>query len=155
MFADQLGDALRGEAPIHPEAQIGRQFLHASGDGRFEPDIDLLLVAQVDDVARQRLAIAVEAGKVSGHFIHRLLRGREADAGRALSRDVIEACQGERQVCASFVLNQVMDLVDDDRFDGAEEGAASRRREHDVEGFRRRVEDVRRVVVDVVALFTS
>ena len=154
VFADQLGNALGGEAPIDLESQIGRLFRRALRDGWFEPDIDLLLVTQVDDVAGQRLAVAVEAGQVHGHFIHRLLCGGQADAGWALLRHMVESSQRKREMGASFVLDQMMDLINDHRFDGAEEGTAARRREHDVERFRRRVENVRRVVVDVVALFT-
>ena len=77
-------------------------------------------------------------------------RGQPDALGGAL-QEVIEALQGQGQVGAALGTGEGVDLVDDDGLHGAQRGAHGAG-EHEVEGLRRRNEDVRRAGGQAAAL---
>ena len=95
---------------------------------------------------------AVGADEEAGGVFDGLDGGGEADAGRALFADVVEAGEGEGEVAAALVAEEGVDLVDDDGLDGAEDLAAAFGGEHEVEGFGGGDEDVRGRLDDRLAL---
>ena len=77
-------------------------------------------------------------------------RGQPYALGGAL-QEVVEALQGQGQVGAALGAGEGVDLVDDDGLHGAQRGAHGAG-EHEVEGLRRRDEDVRRAGGQAAAL---
>ena len=68
--------------------------------------------------------------------------GRQPDALRWAGQEVIKAIQGQRQVGAALLPGDGVDLIDDDGLHRLQ-GAAHLAGEHEVEGLRRRDEDIR------------
>ena len=75
----------------------------------------------------------------------------QADALSGTLQEVIEPLQTQRQVGAALAGGEGVDLVDDDGLDAAQ-GLAHSGREHEVEGFGRRDEDVGRAGAQTAAL---
>src|SRR5574341_2059223 len=94
----------------------------------------------------------VGADEEAGGVLDGLDRGGEADAGRALSADVVEAGETEGEVAATLVSEKGVNFVDDDGLDGAEDFAAAFGGEHEVEGLGGGDEEVGRVLHDLLAL---
>ncbi len=84
------------------------------------------------------------ADEEGGDLFDGALRGAEADAGGPLLADVVEAGEGEREVAATLVAREGVNLVDDDGADVAQGLAGAGGGEHEVERLRRRDHDVRR-----------
>ena len=98
----------------------------------------------VDDRDRTGVRVEVVASQEPCDLIERALGRRQPDAlGRRVG-ERFESFEGQGEVRSSLGGRQRVDLVDDHRGD-APKGLAGRRREHEVERFGRRDEDVGRV----------
>ena len=120
--------------------------------GRLDPELQLALVAQIENLAIARLAVFVQAGQKRRDLVHRLLRRRKPDARRAPLGDAIQSRQRERQVAAPLVAHHRVDFVHDHRFDRAQRLAAALGGEHEVERLGRGDQDVRRALDDGLPL---
>jgi hypothetical protein len=74
-------------------------------------------------------------------LVERSLRRRERHPLERRVDEFLEPLEGEHQVRAALRGGHRVDLVDDDGLDAAER-LARRRRQHQIEGFRRRDQDV-------------
>ena len=92
------------------------------------------------------------AGKKMRNLLDGFLRGREADTSGAISQQV-KPLQRYRQMCAALVVGDGMNLVNDYRFNMAQNGAATVRREQDVQRLGRGHQDVRRTLQHLAPLF--
>ena len=143
MLLDQRGEPVVDVAPLLARAdrlEIGRRYL--------DRDIEVTLVAGVDDRAVRRFAPNQETSRL----LDRSDRGGEADARRPLSADVIESREREREVAAPLVADQGVDLVHDHRLRAAQHLTASLSGEHQIERLRRRDEDMGRPPHDLLSL---
>src|SRR5690606_2359887 len=122
-------------------------------DGHLDRQLEALLVARVDDRDRPRpwgLPARVEAPEQARDLVERALRRAQADALEgarrrlALATQRLEALEREEEVRAALAVDHRVDLVDDDRLDGAQRLAALRG-EQEVERLRGRDEDVWRM----------
>jgi hypothetical protein len=109
------------------------------GARQLDREVEVAPVADVDDAARP-LGARQEARGV----LDRVHGGREADALRAARGERVEPRERERQVAPALVAHEGVHLVDDDRAHVAQQLARPGGRQHQVEGFRRRDEHVRR-----------
>ena len=82
------------------------------------------------------------APQVGGHRRQRPLRGRQADALRGHGGQCLQSLQRQRQVRATLGRRKGMDLIDDDPAHAAKR-LARLRGQDEIEGFRRRHQDVR------------
>ena len=105
-------------------------------------------MADVDD---DRIASAATREKV-GHFLYWFLRCRKSDARGRVVRESFQPFQRKRQVCTTFIVRDGMDLIDDYRFDIAQDGSASLGGKQDVERFRSGYQNVRRPLQHCPAL---
>ena len=174
LFADPLGEPMRhplGQRPRVDEDQrravlfdqLAQTIVDAvpevvRGDrgerhiGRFDPELQLALVAQIENLAIARRAVLVQTGQERRDLVHRLLRRRKPDAGRAPLGDAIQPRQRERQVAAPLVAHHRVDFVHDHRFDGAQRLTAALGGEHQIERLGRDDQDVRRALDDRLPL---
>ena len=135
-----------GESPVHAGAPVrgGRHPGHVDdGHGHGHLRCRAPVVGDDGDGAGS----AEEAGDL-------LARGDGRGQADALGRpfeEVVEALQGQRQVGAALGGGEGVDLIDDDGLDGAQRPPHGGG-EHEVEGFRRRDEDVRRAGAQTTAL---
>ena len=139
--ADQLGEAVVDVAPLlvgGDGLEVGRRHFDARSRSRWWPRSTM--VQSGSPSARRR----GRRRRGTGGVFDRLDGGGEADAGRALLADVVEAGEGEGEVAAALVAGEGVDLVDDDGADGAQDLAAALGGEHEVERLRRGDQDVRR-----------
>ena len=91
-------------------------------------------MARVDDRAiRPAVRIRTGADEQRRDDLDRLLRRRQAHAGRRYGADVGEPFEREAEVAPPLVPSQRVDLVHDDGLDGVERGAALRRGDEEVE----------------------
>ncbi len=143
MLQGQFRDAVVNLAPhfvAGDGAKLRRRNLHCQ--------VKLAAMADVD----HGWGGASRAGQKVRDLLDRLLRGRQADAGRPI-RQQVEPLQRERQVCAALVIGDGVDFVDDDGLDMAQDGAAAIRGEQNVERLGRGHQDVRRPLEHVAPLF--
>ena len=127
-------------------------------DRHLDGELKCLPAARVDDAHRSCPALA-EPSEEARDLIERALRRGETDAleagetflSQCGSDEALEPLQREREVGAALGRHQRVDLVDDDRLDVLQ-GRAGGRREHEVERFRRRDEDVGRRLAEAHAL---
>jgi len=103
-------------------------------------DIDLALVAAVDD----RAAGLLRADQEARHLLDRLLRRRQPDALQAPAAHVVEALERQREVRAAARLEHRVDLVDDHRARGRKHLAGALGGEEQVERLGRRDQDMGR-----------
>ena len=89
----------------------------------------------------RRLAIVLLATEEARDLFERALRRRQPDALRGRDGQLLQALERDREVRAALRRGHRVDLVDDDPPD-APERLARLRRQHQVEGLRRRDEDV-------------
>ena len=113
--------------------RLGRLLLRRQLDAQ----VQLLAHAGVDDA---HLAVASDEAP---DLLERPLRGRERDALRVVLAQIGESLERERQVSPSFGCCDCVHLVDDHGLDAGQQLARARR-EHQIEAFRRRDEDVGR-----------
>ena len=146
VLLDQLAQTVVDAVPEVVGGDRGERHI-----GRLHPELQLALMAEVQNLALQRTAVVVQAGQEGGDLVHRLLRGGEADAHRAPLGDAIEAGQRERQMAAALVAHHRVDFVDDHRLHGAQRFAAALGGEHQVERFGRGDQDVRGALDDRLA----
>ena len=111
VLAHQVGDAVDHVAHL-----LGRGHGLELALGQLERQVELPLVAGVDDGARRGGA---GAGQQVGHERDRPLRGRQAHPLGSGRTGVLDPFQRERQVRAALVAGHGVDLVDDDRVDAA------------------------------------
>ena len=83
-----------------------------------------------------------------GRVFDRVYGRGEADTKRALLAQRVEAGERQHQVAAALVAHQRVQLVDDHGAHVSQQRAAALGREHQVQRFRRRDQDVRRVTKD-------
>ena len=105
----------------------------------------------IDDRDRPGRAVVGVAAEEARDRLERALRRRQPDALRRLVGQGLEPLERERQVRPALGARERVDLVDDHGADGAQR-LARRRGEHQVEGFRRRDEDVGRVGEQLASL---
>src|SRR5262245_21015296 len=116
--------------------------------GRLNAQIERTAMAGVDDRA-MRTAIGREttgADQQARDFIDRLLRRREPDALQPAAGQRVETLHGKRQVRATLVGGDGVNLVDDQRRGIKQQRAAAFGGEQDVERLRGRDEDVWRAL---------
>ena len=89
------------------------------------------------------------AAEIPGHFLQRPLRCRQPDALRRLVREQLQPFERQRQVRAALRPRHRVDLVHDYGVHRSQH-LARPRSQHQVERFRRRDEDVRRVLANVL-----
>ncbi len=112
-------------------------------------------VAAINDAAFRR-AFAVDAATThqkASDFLDRPLRGRQTDALQPVPGKRFQALDREGQVRAALVVRHRMDLVHDQRLSRPQHGAPALARKEDVERFRRRDHDVRRLPLHAGAVF--
>ena len=126
VLADEVGDAVDHVAHL-----LGRRDRFELALGQLEPEVEVALVAGVDD-----LRGGARADEEPGHRLDRALRGGQPDALRRPLADRFEALEREREVRAALVACDGVDLVDDDGLDGAEELASLRAGDEQVERLR-------------------
>ena len=123
--------------------------------GQLDGEIAMPHMAGVDDRAGRRTgSVDALADEEAGDLLDRLLRRRQPDAhefaGRApvafgfAVNQGLQALERQRQVRAALVRSDGMDLVDDHGAGRCQHLAARRTGHQDVQGFRRRHDDVRR-----------
>src|SRR6185437_10096049 len=97
---------------------------------------------------------AMRAAEEAGYLVERTLRSRQADSLRTfrVGSELNEALHRDRQVRTTLGACDSVYLVQDYRACGREHSASPQRRQHDVERFRRRDEDVRRFADHALAL---
>ena len=128
------------------------------GVGQFDAEVEVALVAAVDDDAAGPTIVGAVLGgtlrpdEEARDLVDRALRGGQADAGRAFVGDVVEPGDAERHVAAPPVADEGVDLIDDEGADVSQGGAGLGRREHQVERLGGRDEDVGRVLGDRLSL---
>ena len=86
MLRDQLAEAVIDAVPQVVGGDRGERDV-----GRFDPELQLPLVAEVEHLAVEWLAVVVEPGEEGGDLVHRLLGGGEPDPHGPLLGDVVEA----------------------------------------------------------------
>ena len=105
----------RGDAVEHVAHLLGRRDRLELALGELEREVEVALVAGVDD-HRQRTV----ADQQPADGLDRPLGGRQADAVRAGVAQRLEPLEREREVRAALVARDRVDLVDDDRLDRAQ-----------------------------------
>ncbi len=105
----------------------------------------------VDDGDVARRARRRPAAEEAGDLGERALRGRQADALRRPSRDLLEPLQRDGEVGAALGGGEGVDLVDDDRLDVGER-VGGVRRQHQVEALGRRDQQVGRAAQQRLAV---
>ena len=111
VLADELGDAVEHVAHL-----LGRRDRLELAVGQLEREVEVALVAGVDDRGQRPVA-----HEQPGDGLDRPLRRRQPDAVRALLAQRLEPLEREREVRAALVAGDGVDLVDDDRLDRAEQ----------------------------------
>ncbi len=139
MGPDVFGD------PVDDLAELfGGGHRREFGPRKFDGDVQPPGVTAVDDGGRPSGA---DAGEKPGRLFDGPLGGREADPlGPGTGLEVFEALQGEGQVGTPLVPGQGVDLVHDHRLHLAERRPASGRGDQEIETFRRRHQEGRRVL---------
>src|SRR3990172_5350977 len=146
---DQLREFVVRVAPLFgggDSFQVGGRYADAQ--------IEVALVAGVDDhaVGSPVRGDMFAADEELGGVLDGLHGGGEADACRAGLADVVEARQGEGKMAPALVADKGVNLVDDDGANVTQDLAAALGSNHQVEGFRGRDEDMRRVPYDLLPL---
>ena len=115
--------------------------------GHLDSEVERALVAHVDDYRFGPGVMPVRVARQEPrYFVDRLLRRGEADAhGRAMG-EFIEPFKGERKMHAALVVRYRMNLVDDQRFHVAKNGAALLGGQQNVERLGCRYQNVRRAL---------
>ena len=134
VLADEIGDALDHVAHL-----FGRRDRFELALGQLEREVEVALVAGVDDLGR-----GPRPDEEARHGLDRALRGRQPDALRRPLADRFEALEREREVRAALVACDGVDLVDDDGLDGAEQVASLRAGDEQVERLGRGDDEARR-----------
>ena len=149
MLADQLRHPVIRVAPLRRRAdrfQVCRWHL--------DRQVQVALVAGIDDgavrlaIGRYGLAPHQEARRV----VERLDRRRQPDARSSTAADVVQPRQGQREMAAALVAHQRVDLVDDHGLHVAQDLAAPLCRQHQIERFGRRDQNVGRMLDDLLAV---
>ena len=141
------------EAAVDLGPDLVRHHRFERGIGDFDAKVARALVAGVDDRhVRRRPAARSGAGEKAGNGLNRVLRRREPDAQQPVAAEGGEALEREREMGAPLVRRQRMDLIDDHRPGRRQHLAARLRAQEDVERFRRRHHDVRRLAMHAGAL---
>ena len=130
----------------HAREDLAPRLRRADGlqrrSGQLQREVEFAPVPRVDDRAR-----AVGSDEQRRRVFDGLLRRGQSDAlqgAAVLPHESIEPLHREREVAATLVACERMDLVDDQRAHGRELFAAASRGEKQVERLWRRDEDVRR-----------
>ncbi len=123
VLSDERGDAVEDVAHL-----LGRRDRLELAVGELEREVEVALVAGVDD--HRQLAIADEQ---PADGLDRPLRGREPDPVRTGVAQRLEPFEGEGEVRAALVARDGVDLVDDDRLDGAQRLTTLRAGDEEVE----------------------
>src|SRR5438128_8401089 len=128
------GTMTRSSSPARAEGLAG----HLDGELPVPP------VADVHDgaVGGAGLVAPARADQQTRDVLDRPLGGGEADALPPVAGQGIEPLERQRKVGSPLVARHRVDLVDDDRPGGPQEGAAALRGQEDVERLRRRDQDV-------------
>src|SRR5262249_19595827 len=112
---------------------------------RFHAQLELFDEPTVDDLARTRLVrVAIIADEKTRDLLERTLRRRESDALRSCLAEPVESLERQCEMRTALGARDRMNLVDDHRTHAAEHATPARAREHDVQRFRRRDQNVRR-----------
>src|SRR5438093_1489516 len=109
-------------------------------DRHLDAELELLGVPGVDDLHRTR-AVRVEAAEETRDLVERSLCRGEPDALQRMTGELLEPLERQREMRAALRRHHRMDLVDDHGAD-ASEALARGARQHEVQRFRRRDEDV-------------
>src|SRR4051794_21280301 len=121
----------------------------------------MILRVETLSQARRHVVIArvyrprhvLRANEEGGGFFDGTLRGTEADTGRPVLTNMVEARHGQREVAATLVTREGVYFVDDDGADVPQRLARTSRRQHEVQRLGRRDHDVGRVLDETLALF--
>ena len=143
MLVDQLGEPV-----VHLAPHFGR---HHRGERRarhFDREIAVAHMAGVDDLHRF-IALADEETR---HLVQRLHGGGQADAHRGPLAQRLEPFQRKHQVRTALAAGHRVQLVDDHALHRLQHRAARVGAEQDVQGLRRRHQDVRRRAAHALAL---
>ncbi len=108
--------------------------------GHLDGEIRVAIVAAVDDGA---FGIP-RAGEEARHLLDRLLRRRKAEALQAPAAHVVEPFERQGEVGAAPRLEHRVDLVDDEHARAPEHVARALGRQEQIQGLRRRDQDMRR-----------
>ena len=125
VLLDQLAQTVVDAVPQVVSGDRGQRYV-----GRLDPQLELALMAEVEDLAVAGGAVVVQAGQERGDLIHRLLGRGESDAHGPPLGDAIQARQRKREVAAAFVAHHCVDFVHDHRLHGAQGLAAALGSEH-------------------------
>jgi hypothetical protein len=106
---------------------------------RLEREIHRAAMSFVDD-----RAVGGAAGEIARDLFDRLLRCRQPEAQQRLFGDLGESFESQRKMCTASRADDGVNLVDDDRANGAQHLAASLGSEQEIERFGCGDEDVRR-----------
>ena len=114
----------RGEAVVDLGPLLVRGDGRHLGVGQFDAEVEVALVAAVDDDAAGAVAChrRVRPDQEARDLVDGTLRGGEADAGRAFVGDVVEPGDAERHVAAAPVADEGVDLIDDEGADVSQGG---------------------------------
>ena len=137
MRLDQLDEAVVDLFP-----HLGRHHRFERRARHFDREIDLALVAAVDDRA---LAFRLGADEELRDLFDRLLRRRQADALELASARVLEALERQRQMRAAARFEHGVDFVDDHDPRGLQHLARALGGEQQIQRFGRGDEDVGRL----------
>ena len=135
----------RAQPPVDLAPDLAGHHRFEGGFGQLQREIALAAVAGVDDGALARPARLVAAGEEVGDGPDRALGRGQADAGEGPSGQRVQALQREREMRAALVAGDGVDLVHDRGLRAREHGPPALAGEEDVERFRRRHQDVRRL----------
>src|ERR1041385_4471265 len=136
IYENQRGAMLRGQyrkSIVDFSPHFVGSYCAQLAAGNFDGEIQF---PAVPDLYNHRIGAIAAGQKMSDEFDW-FLRGGQAYASYVRSCEVIETLERKSKVCAAFVVRYGMDFVHDDRFDVSEHFAAFRRRQQNVEGFRR------------------
>ena len=120
-------------------------------DGHDHLELELFAHAGVDDRHVALPAELREPAQEPGDLVERALRGRQPDPLDRPAGLGFQSLERQHQVCTAFGRGDRMDLVQDDRVDPAQR-FPGRRGQHEVQGLRRRDQDVGRLTEQPAAL---
>src|SRR4029077_6578452 len=156
-FGEIVSDALGQAASVDEDERGGmlvgelRQAIvdfaphFVGGDGAelagryFDGEIHLAAMADLHDGG----IVSFGAGQEMCDGLDWPLRGGEADASEALTRELVQPLKGKSEVRTALIVSYGVNFIDDDSLDGFEDFAALCRGEEDVQRFGRRDQDVR------------
>ena len=147
VLQDQLRQPVVDRAPV----LVRRQRLQRSVRG-LDPQLQLPPMPAIKNLAGQCPPRLIQARQERCDLIHRPLRRRQSDPRRPTLRRVIKARQRQRQVRPPLVRHDRVNLIHDHRPHRAQNLARAPRRQHQVQRLRRRDQNLRRPLDNLLAL---